>query len=103
MIKMEKGEITVQGGLSEIVMDWLCISSMLREDVLAKKLGCSAAADCILRDMTNTVIDHGKDLTDGTLNLEAIQATRTIARTVAKFMLLQDEENKEAGHDTDQL
>ena len=101
MIKMEKGEITVQGALSEIVMDWLCISNMLREDVLAKNLGDSAAADCILRDMTNTVIDHGKDLTDGMLNSEALQATRTIARTVAKFMLLQDAANKEAGQEDD--
>lgn len=84
-------------------MDWLCISSMLREDVLAKKLGSSAAVDVILRDMTDRVIDHGKDLTDGTLNSETILATATVASTVAKFARLQDEKNKEAGHDTDQL
>lgn len=29
MIKAEKGELTMQGGLREVVMDWLCISSML--------------------------------------------------------------------------
>ena len=45
MIKMEKGELTLQGGLSEIVMDRLYISSMLRENVLAKKLGGSAAGE----------------------------------------------------------
>lgn len=101
MIKMEKVEIEMQGTLEELVMEYLLIGKAMREDVLAKNLGNSAAADCILRDMTNIVIDHGKDLTDGTLNLEAIQATRTIARTVAKFMLLQDEENKEAGQEDD--
>ena len=101
MIKMEKGEITAQGGLSEIVMDWLCISSMLREDVLAKKLGGSAAVDDILRDMIDTVIDHGKDLTDDMLNSETILATALIAHTVAKFARLQDEENKEAGQEDD--
>lgn len=103
MIKMEKGEITVQGGLSEIVLDWLCISNMLREDVLAKKLGGSAGVDDILRDMIDTVIDHGKDLTDGTLNSETILATAVVASTVAKFARLQDEENKEAGQEDDQL
>ena len=101
MIKMEKGEITVQGGLSEIVMDWLCISSVLREDVLAKKLGGSAGVDDILRDMIDTVIDHGKGLTDDMLNSETILATALIARTVAKFARLQDEENKEAGQEDD--
>lgn len=101
MIKMEKGEITVQGGLSEIVMDWLCISRMLREDVLAKKLGSSAAVDDILQDMINTVINHGKDLTDSTLNLETMLATALVASTVAKFARLQDEENKEAGQEDD--
>ena len=101
MIKMEKGEITVQGGLSEIVMDWLCISNMLREDVLAKKLGGSAAVDDILRDMTNRVIDHGKNLTAGTLNSKTILATAIVARTVAGFVHLQDEENKEAGQEDD--
>ena len=101
MIKMEKVEIEMQGTLEELVMEYLLIGKAMREDVLAKNLGNSAAADCILRDMTNIVIDHGKDLTDGTLNLETIQATRTIARTVAKFMLLQDEENKEAGQEDD--
>lgn len=101
MIKMEKGEITMQGGLKEIVMDWLCISSMLRGDVLAKKLGNSSAVDDILRDMTDTVINHGKDLTDGTLNSETILATAIVASTVAKFARLQDEENKEAGQEDD--
>lgn len=101
MIKMEKGEITVQSGLSEIVMDWLCISNMLREDVLAKKLGGSAGVDDILRDMIDTVIDHGKDLTDGMLNSETILATAVVASTVAKFARLQDEENKEAGQEDD--
>lgn len=99
MIKMEKGEITMQGGLSEIVMDWLCISNMLREDVLAKKLGGSAGVDDILRDMIDTVIDHGKNLTDGIS--ETILATAVVASTVAKFARLQDEENKEAGQEDD--
>lgn len=101
MIKMEKGEITMQGGLREIVVDWLCVSNRLREDVLAKSLGGSAAVDDILRDMIDTVIDHGKDLTDGTLNSETILATVTIAHTVAEFARLQDEENKEAGQEDD--
>lgn len=101
MIKMEKGELTIQGGLSEIVLDWFCISSVLREDVLAKKLGGSAAVDDILRDITNMAIDHGKNLTDGTLNSETILATAVVASTVAKFARLQDEENKEAGQEDD--
>lgn len=101
MIKMEKGKITVQGELSEIVLDWLCISSMLREDVLAKKLGGSAGVDDILRDMIDKVIDHGKDLTDGTLNSETMLNTAVVAFTVAKFVRLQDEENKEAGQADD--
>ena len=101
MIKMEKGELTMQGGLNEVVMDWLWISRMLREDVLAKKLGGSAAVDDILQDMINTVINHGKDLPDGTLNSETILATMLVASTVAKFARLQDEENKEAGQEDD--
>lgn len=101
MIKMEKGELTLRGGLSEIVMDWLCISNMLREDVLAKNIGGSSAVDDILRDMTDTVIYHGKDLPDGTLNSEMILATAIVASTVAKFACLQDEENKEAGQEDD--
>nr|DAU75671.1 MAG TPA: hypothetical protein [Caudoviricetes sp.] len=101
MIKMEKVEIEMQGTLEELVMEYLLIGKAMREDVLAKNLGNSAAADCILRDMTNIVIDHGKDLTDGTLNSETILATARIARIVAKFARLQDEENKEAGQEDD--
>lgn len=103
MIKLEKGELTMQGGLRELVVEWLLIGKAMREDVLAKNLGGSAAVDDILRDMIDTVIDHGKDLTDGVPNSETILATALIASTVAKFARLQDEENKEAGHDTDQL
>lgn len=101
MIKMEKGEITVQGALSELVMDWLLIGRAMREDVLAKNIGGSSAVDDILRDMTDTVIYHGKDLPDGTLNSETILATAIVASTVAKFACLQDEENKEAGQEDD--
>lgn len=101
MIKMEKVEIEMQGTLEELVMERLLIGKAMREDVLTKNLGGSAAADDILRDMTDMVIDHGKNLTAGTLNSETIQATVIIARTVAKFMHLQDEENKEAGQEDD--
>nr|DAJ68261.1 MAG TPA: hypothetical protein [Caudoviricetes sp.] len=103
MIKMERVELELQGTLEELVMEWLLIGKAMREDVLAKKLGGSAGVDDILRDMIDTVIDHGKDLTDGTLNSETILATALIARTVAKFARLQDEENKEAGQEDDQL
>lgn len=101
MIKMEKGKLTMQGGLRELVVEWLLIGKAMREDVLAKKLGGSAGVDDILRDMIDTVIDHGKDLTDGTLNSETILATAVVASTVAKFARLQDEENKEAGQEDD--
>ena len=101
MIKMEKVELELQGTLEELVMEWLLIGKAMREDVLAKNLGGSAVADDILRDMIDRVIDHGKDLTDGMLNSETVQATVIIARTVAKFMRLQDEENKEAGQEDD--
>ena len=101
MIKMERVELELQGTLEELVMEWLLIGKAMREDVLAKELGSSAAVDDILRDMTDTVIDHGKDLTDGTLNLETILATAVVASTVAKFARLQDEENKEAGQEDD--
>lgn len=101
MIKMEKVEIEMQGTLEELIMEWLLIGKAMREDVLAKKLGGSVAVDDILRDMTDTVIDHGKDLTDGALNLETILATALVASTVAKFARLQDEENKEAGQEDD--
>ena len=101
MIKMKNGELELQGALSELVMDWLLIGKAMREDVLAKKLGGSVVVDAILRDMTDTVIKHGKDLTDGTLNSETILATAIVASTVAKFACLQDEENKEAGQEDD--
>lgn len=101
MIKMERVELELQGTLEELVMEWLLIGKAMREDVLAKKLGSSAGVDDILRDMIDTVIDHGKDLTDGTLNSETILATAVVASTVAKFARLQDEENKEAGQEDD--
>ena len=101
MIKMERVELELQGTLKELVMEWLLIGKAMREDVLAKSLGGSAAVDDILRDMIDTVIDHGKDLTDGTLNSETILATAVVASTVAKFARLQDGENKEAGQEDD--
>lgn len=101
MIKMERVELELQGTLEELVMEWLLIGKAMREDVLAKKLGGSAAVDDILRDMIDTVIDHGKGLTDDMLNSETILATAVVASTVAKFARLQDEENKEAGQEDD--
>ena len=101
MIKMERVGLELQGTLEELVMEWLLIGKAMREDVLAKELGNSAAVDDILRDMTDTVIDHGKDLPDGTLKLGTILATAIVASTVAKFARLQDEDNKEAGQEDD--
>ena len=100
MIKMEKGELTMQGALSEIVMDWLCIGKMIREDVLAEKLGGSDAIDDIFRDMTDTVINHGKTLTGAELNLGTAIAVAEVVATVAKFARLEDEE---VDHEADQL
>lgn len=103
MIKMKNGELELQGTLAELVMEWLLIGKAMREDILAKNIGGSDAVDDILRDMTDTIIDHGKDLTDGTFNLETKLAVTCIASTVAKFARLQDEENEEARHGADQL
>ena len=98
MIKMEKGELTMQCGLREIVMDWLCIGKMIREDVLAGNLGGSDAVDDIFRDMTDTVINHGKTLTGAELNLGTAIAVAEVAATVAEFACLEDEE---ADHEAD--
>lgn len=103
MIKMKNGELELRGPLEELVMEWCLIGRAMREDVLAKNIGGFAAVDDILRDMTDTVINHGKDLTDGTLNLETILATATVASTVARFARLQDEENEEVSYGADQL
>lgn len=103
MIKMKNGELELQGTLAELVMDWCLIGRAMREDILAKNIGGSAVVDDILRDMTDTVIDHGKDLTADTLNLETILATTAVASTVAKFACLQDEENEEVSYGADQL
>ena len=103
MIKMKNGELELQGTLAELVMEWLLIGKAMREDILAKNIGGSDVVDDILRDMTDTVIDHGKDLTVSMPNLETILATATVASTVAKFARLQDEENEGARHGADQL
>lgn len=102
MIKMKNGELELQGTLSELVMDWLLIGRAMREGILAKNIGVSSAVDDILRDMTETVINHGKKLIGAELNLgAAVAATAEVASTVAKFARLQDEENKEAGQEDD--